>query len=122
MPCSPAKWSRREHKFQTLLFSLIHVSKLACAASQGFAILDPRNKSIQYLSKPLPAECVGRVRFNDGACDSKGRFFAGTICSREHNIPGRLYCYDPSEGTTTLVDEGPFTVRSTYRGISNSHL
>ena len=47
---------------------------------------------------------------NDGACDADGRFFAGTICNKEHNIPGQLYCYDPSIGTTTLVDPGPFTV------------
>ena len=25
-------------------------------------------------------------------------------------IPGRLYCYDPSSGTTSIVDEGPFSV------------
>jgi hypothetical protein len=41
--------------------------------------------------------------------DSKGRFFAGTICSREHGFPGMLYKYHPEEGCT-VTDEGPFTV------------
>jgi sugar lactone lactonase YvrE len=49
------------------------------------------------------------TRFNDGGCDSKGRFFAGTIYNKEHGIPGQLYRYDPSIMTAEVVDEGPFT-------------
>jgi len=36
-------------------------------------------------------------------------FFAGTIQSKEGDIPGQLYRFDPSNGTTDIVDEGPFT-------------
>jgi SMP-30/Gluconolactonase/LRE-like region len=51
------------------------------------------------------------IRFNDGACDSKGRFLAGTIYSKDQGIPGQLWRYDPADGSCVVVDEGPFTVR-----------
>ncbi|KAL5533889.1 hypothetical protein ACEPAG_349 [Sanghuangporus baumii] len=82
---------------------------LACAAAQGFALIDPANSKLNYVSKPLPPDHVGFVRFNDGACDSHGRFFAGTIRSSNPYIPGQLYRYDPTTGSATLVDPGPFT-------------
>lgn len=81
---------------------------LACVTAQGFALIDPATRALTYLSKPLSPEDSKHVRFNDGACDSKGRFFAGTICSKEPDIPGKLYRFDPYSGTA-LVDEGPFT-------------
>jgi len=83
--------------------------ELACVAGGGFALIDLPSRSLKYISKPLRPEFAAHVRFNDGACDSKGRFFAGTICSPQHNIPGQLYCFDPNTGSATLVDEGPFT-------------
>ncbi|KAF9056251.1 SMP-30/Gluconolaconase/LRE-like region-domain-containing protein [Panaeolus papilionaceus] len=74
---------------------------LACAAAQGFGLLD--NKSaITYLGTPLAVQDVPFTRFNDGACDSKGRFFAGTIENREANVPGRLY--NPDEKTFYFTD------------------
>ncbi|EJD03564.1 regucalcin [Fomitiporia mediterranea MF3/22] len=82
---------------------------LACAAAQGFALIDPQTRELTYVSKPLPPDQVNFVRFNDGACDRSGRFFAGTVCSKDPQIPGQLYRYDPSSGTATLVDAGPFT-------------
>jgi sugar lactone lactonase YvrE len=81
---------------------------LACAAAQGFAVLEG-NSVLKYLSKPLPSTHTPYTRFNDGACDSQGRFFAGTISSKEHNITGLLYRYDPADGSCVVVDEGPFT-------------
>ncbi|KAI5121823.1 hypothetical protein M0805_003257 [Coniferiporia weirii] len=82
---------------------------LACAAAEGFALIDPATHKLSYISKVLPPEHAGYVRFNDGACDSEGRFFAGTISSEDPYIPGQLYRYDPETGAVTLVDEGPFT-------------
>ncbi|TDL28309.1 regucalcin [Rickenella mellea] len=83
---------------------------LACAAARGFAVIDPDTRKLNYLSTPLNHHYLNAgVRFNDGACDSQGRFFAGTIFSKEHNIPGQLFRYDPFDDTTVVVDEGPFT-------------
>ena len=89
-------------------------STSACAAAQGFALIDPATRKLNYVSKPLPPDHAGFVRFNDGACDSRGRFFAGTIRSTDPYIPGQLYRYDPTTDAATLVDPGPFTVRKHY--------
>jgi len=87
--------------------------QLACAAAQGFALLNG-DSTISYLCKPLTSEEALATRFNDGRCDSAGRFFAGTICNQEEGVAGKLYRYDPATGTSVVVDEGPFTVRLPY--------
>ncbi|TFK57168.1 regucalcin [Heliocybe sulcata] len=80
---------------------------LACTTATGYALLE--GSQIRYLSQPIPSDQVPHVRFNDGACDDKGRYFAGTIYSKDHNIPGRLWRYDPADDSCVVVDEGPFT-------------
>jgi sugar lactone lactonase YvrE len=66
---------------------------------------------LDFLSKPLPDEYAEYTRFNDGACDSKGRFFAGTVYDKERGVPGQLWRYDPADRSCSVVDPGPFTVR-----------
>ncbi|KAF8198926.1 hypothetical protein BJ912DRAFT_950240 [Pholiota molesta] len=83
-------------------------SGLACTTSRGFAILEG-NSTITYINKPIPLKDEPYTRFNDGGCDSMGRFFAGTLWNQEHGIPGKLYRYDPLTDTCDVVDEGPFT-------------
>ncbi|KAJ3879062.1 hypothetical protein F5051DRAFT_214467 [Lentinula edodes] len=81
---------------------------LAATTARGFALLNP-DGSIEYLAQPLPEEHVPFTRFNDGTCDVRGRYIAGTVYSPEHGIPGKLYMYDPDNQICTTVDEGPFT-------------
>ncbi|GAW07994.1 60S ribosomal protein L13a [Lentinula edodes] len=81
---------------------------LAATTARGFALLDP-DGSVEYLAQPLPEEHVPFTRFNDGTCDVRGRYIAGTVYSPEHGIPGKLYMYDPDNQICTTVDEGPFT-------------
>jgi len=64
---------------------------------------------MEYISRPLPAEYQPHTRFNDGACDSKGRFFAGTVYDKERGVPGQLWKYDPADGSCSVADPGPFT-------------
>jgi sugar lactone lactonase YvrE len=66
--------------------------------------------NLRHLAQPLPEDEAPYTRFNDGACDAQGRFVAGTVCSRDNDVPGRLYMYDPSNGSCSVVDKGPFTV------------
>lgn len=40
------------------------------------------------------AQIEGEVRFNDGKCDSKGRFWVGTMDLKEKRPIGILYCLD----------------------------
>ncbi|KZT30496.1 regucalcin [Neolentinus lepideus HHB14362 ss-1] len=80
---------------------------LACTTAAGYALLEA--SQIKYLSQPIPSDQLPYVRFNDGACDSKGRYFAGTLYSKDRNIPGRLWRYDPADESCAVVDDGPFT-------------
>jgi len=89
----------------------LKLQKLAGVAAQGYVSL-PGDSKLEYISKPLSAQEAPHTRFNDGACDSKSRFFAGTLYSPVHNIPGRLYRYDPTDKTCVVVDPGPFTVHN----------
>ena len=68
-----------------------------------------RKAAISYLGRPLGAAQAPHTRFNDGACDPAGRFFAGTIASSEYNVSGELYRYDPADKSCVKID-GPFTV------------
>ncbi|KAL5639089.1 hypothetical protein ACGC1H_006569 [Rhizoctonia solani] len=80
----------------------------ACAAARGFALLHPPSTSsdkgrIEYLATPLTAEEEAKTRFNDGACDAKGRFFAGTLAD-ENAKGGSLWSYGIGEEGVRLVD------------------
>lgn len=63
------------------------------AMKPGFAIIDLDSNSVEVISKPeknLPDN-----RFNDGACDARGRFWAGTMDDMEAAPTGDLYRLDP---------------------------
>lgn len=83
-------------------------------AAKGFGILNKNSRTISYLAQPLPEEHIPYTRFNDGGCDSKGRFFAGTVYCEARGIPGKLFRYDPEDGSCKVVDEGPFTVSRVF--------
>ncbi|KAI0051762.1 hypothetical protein FA95DRAFT_1580489 [Auriscalpium vulgare] len=82
--------------------------RLACATASGIALLEGNSK-LNYLCKPIPEPEQPYTRLNDGACDSKGRFYVGSLYNKERGIPGRLYCYNPDTGVCTVADDGPFT-------------
>lgn len=58
---------------------------------------------IEYLAKPLDAYRESKTRFNDGACDAKGRFIAGTL-SVEDGKGGSLWSYGVGDEGVRLVD------------------
>ncbi|KAJ7630995.1 hypothetical protein FB45DRAFT_917162 [Roridomyces roridus] len=82
---------------------------LAGATARGFALFEKGDSTLQYLSRPLPEDIQAYTRFNDGGCDSHGRFFAGTMYDQERGIPGQLWMYDPADNSCSIVDPGPFT-------------
>ena len=69
--------------------------------------------TLKDISQPLPINYLSYTRFNNEVCDSKSRFCAGVICSKEHSVPGKVSKYDPEE-RSTVADEGPFTVCIIY--------
>ncbi|VDB86507.1 unnamed protein product [Peniophora sp. CBMAI 1063] len=92
---------------------------LACTVESGFAVIECGK--LKHLAQPIRPENRPYSRFNDGACDSRGRFFAGTMFSPEHNIPGLLYRYDPRDNSCVVVDEG-FTHSNGIGWTADEHI
>ncbi|MEQ1755673.1 MAG: SMP-30/gluconolactonase/LRE family protein [Micropepsaceae bacterium] len=66
---------------------------LVAAMKPGFAFVDLEDNSVEVINRPeknLPDN-----RFNDGACDAKGRFWAGTMDDLEKSPTGDLFRLDP---------------------------
>jgi D-xylonolactonase len=71
---------------------------------RGFALFDPAaGDEPHYLHQPETA--LPGNRFNDGKCDSQGRFWAGTMDFACEAPTGALYRYDP-DGRCTRHDSG----------------
>lgn len=66
------------------------------AAADGFRGFDPRTGAFEALGDP-EADIPGN-RFNDGKCDPRGRFWAGTMSIREEPGRGSLYTLEPTIG------------------------
>jgi len=73
-------------------FAFTSENKLLATTNEGYEYLDLKTKEITSLINP-EHELINN-RFNDGKCDSYGRYFAGTMDNNEENITGSLYCLD----------------------------
>ncbi|KAF8591939.1 regucalcin [Ramaria rubella] len=84
---------------------------LACAARRGFAVLEEGPPvHLRYVSEPLPEHQQPYTRFNDGACDRRGRFVAGTLFhTKNPQFSGALYSHDPKTGESKVLDEDGIT-------------
>ncbi|MHB1521214.1 MAG: SMP-30/gluconolactonase/LRE family protein [Ferrimicrobium sp.] len=74
---------------------------LACQS--GFVFIDARGVVVD--TAPRPPGFDDDVRFNDGACDPRGRFFVGTVAVDGSPEKGRLYRLD-HDGVATVMLEG----------------
>ncbi len=74
---------------------------LVLAARDGFCVMDPATGRLTLLAQVEPD--VPGNRMNDGACDSAGRFFAGTMAQDESPEAGSLYRLDPDHGVTRVL-------------------
>jgi sugar lactone lactonase YvrE len=71
------------------------------AAADGFRLVAADGSAA---SPPLcPPEMPENVRFNDGACDPAGRFWAGTAGTDGRAGTGSLYRLDPDGSVTTVL-------------------
>jgi sugar lactone lactonase YvrE len=71
------------------------------ALRTGFALLDLGTGTVEPLADPEPD--APRNRFNDGACDRAGRFWAGTLHDDEVDPVGALHRLDPDRTWTTAL-------------------
>lgn len=78
---------------------------LIMATRDGFATWDEQAQQLHYLAQPEIDK--PSMRFNDGAVDSGGRFWAGTMNVNEgpSNMNGTLYRLDP-DGSLHTIETG----------------
>ena len=86
---------------------------LLLATRSGFHLFDPETGAREALADP-EAELPGN-RFNDGATDSRGRFWAGTIKDGgEPRRIGRFYRFDPDRSVSTHLHPAYTTNGQTF--------
>jgi sugar lactone lactonase YvrE len=73
---------------------------LLVAYRNGFAHLDTENGDEARIDASID---FSQERFNDGACDSRGRFFVGTMDKRMSEAVGGLWRVDPDMTITRLA-------------------
>ncbi len=72
------------------------------AAADGFRLTTPDGETE---AGPLrPPGMAADVRFNDGACDPAGRFWAGTVAADRRPGAGALYRLSPDLTITTVLE------------------
>src|SRR2546427_6869998 len=70
-------------------------SGLALTLGRAFAALDLETRKVNVLAEPEEEKVRHGNRFNDGKCDPRGRFWAGTMAVSEAPSASALYRFDP---------------------------
>jgi sugar lactone lactonase YvrE len=73
------------------------------AIGHGFSSLDLTTGAISTIAEPESGLIDNRM--NDGKCDSRGRFWAGTLDKNTKPGAGALYCLDVDRRVTKMVDQ-----------------
>lgn len=74
---------------------------LLMATKKGFATWDERTQQLEVIANPIADK--EHMRFNDGAVDCAGRFWAGTMSmSNESSKEGILYRLDPDRSVHVM--------------------
>lgn len=77
--------------------------RLALAIEKGFAVLDPKTRSIERIAE-VEADLPETI-MNDGKCDRAGRFWAGTRDLEGRRPLGSLYRLDPDHRVVRVVPD-----------------
>jgi sugar lactone lactonase YvrE len=75
---------------------------LVIAGRNGFALYDPRNGEFERIADP--ENNAEENILNDGRCDSRGRFWAGSMTKTMKRASGKLYRID--KGRVEACDDG----------------
>ena len=128
----PADGARGEWQFDEEISAVAErrdAPGLIVTLRRGYALIDPAapNALPRYLHRPT--EEPSGNRFNDGKCDSAGRFWGGTMDFACEAPTGALYRYDPdghcarhvmgfavTNGPTWSRDERTMYFNDTVRG------
>jgi xylono-1,5-lactonase len=77
---------------------------LAVTLRRGLVLFDPQTRGLVRLDEP-EREREGN-RFNDGKCDTRGRFWGGTMDFATTAASGALYCFDAAGKARRAIDLG----------------
>lgn len=97
----------RPHK----IIDCFHDSSLwLCNAKCGFGLMDKATAKSKYIARFPPTPTVAGQIPNDGACDSRGRFWTGTICDPFNFTvaEGSLWRLDPDLSIHEVIKGGIF--------------
>jgi sugar lactone lactonase YvrE len=76
---------------------------LVLALQHGFYLLDLETEKLSFIADP-ESSLTGN-RFNDGKCDAKGRFWAGTMSMKNQKAAGSLYCLETDGSVRKAVGD-----------------
>jgi sugar lactone lactonase YvrE len=76
-------------------------TELLVAAHRGVGLLDPTTGRFEIFADPEGNR--PEMRFNDGKCDPRGRFFGGTMGLEKPRAPGSLWRIDPDRTVTRML-------------------
>lgn len=82
--------------------SLRKSAGLIVALQEGFHFFNPSDESLSPICNP--ESHLPQNRFNDGKCDSAGRFWAGTMALDETADAGSLYCLNPDLSVKKVLE------------------
>jgi sugar lactone lactonase YvrE len=99
--------------------SLRETGGFVAAMKSGFAFVDLEREAVEIIARPEADQPDNR--FNDGACDAKGRFWAGTMDDLEKSPTGHLYRLDPT-GTVARFEAGFVVTNGIRWSIDNRRL
>jgi sugar lactone lactonase YvrE len=77
---------------------------VALALGRAFATLDLETRKLTVLAEPEAEKVRHGNRFNDGKCDPRGRFWAGTMAVSEARGAGGLYRLDADASVHRMLD------------------
>ena len=69
-----------------------HSGGLVAACANGFHLFEPAGGTLTFIVDPDPDH--SDTELNDGKCDRRGRFWAGSIALARHRAQGALFRLD----------------------------
>lgn len=105
--CSAAGGERRSWQFDETVSAVVErrdAGGLMVALRRGLARFDPAGGALERGAEPEP-ERHGN-RFNDGKCDTRGRFWGGSMDFACEAPTGAIYRFDPDGSVTRAFDAG----------------
>ena len=77
---------------------------VALTLGRAFATLDLETRRLSVLVEPDAEKARRGNRFNDGKCDPRGRFWAGTMAVSEAPVAGALYRLDADGSVHRMLE------------------